>query len=59
MSDPNWTDRKYTVELEDGTVIPFVPGKGGRDAVAKVEERTGKKARRYSVPGIVNTWIRL
>lgn len=51
--------REYTVELDDGTRIPFVPGKGGRDAVAKVEDRTGRNARRYSVPGLPNTWIRL
>lgn len=52
-------ERQYTVELADGTLIPFVPGKGGRDAAAKVEDRTGKTAVRYSVPGLPNTWIRL
>lgn len=50
--------RHYTVELEDGTLIPFVDAKGGREAVHKVEERTGRKATRYSVPGLTNTWIR-
>lgn len=59
IGDPKYTDRKYTIELDDGAMVPFVPGKGGRDAVAKVEERTGKTAVRYSVPGIPNTWIRV